>query len=158
MAVSIIAVSYLNQCDLPDFKANNREIFRILRPEGRFVIANLHPMRSAAGGWQRTDDGEKRHVILDRYFEEGESLEHDGRRVHELPPHALDVLPGIPRGGLYNLRNYRTISGEGASGASPGTLRRAASSELHHIRSKEGSVAVKVALVRTGEPSSTNRA
>ena len=67
-----LAVSYLNQCDLPDFQANNREAFRVLRPEGRFVIANLHPMRSAVGGWQRTEDGTKQHVILDRYFDQGE--------------------------------------------------------------------------------------
>jgi hypothetical protein len=35
------------------------------------VIANLHPMRSAVGGWQKTEDGAKQHVILDRYFDEG---------------------------------------------------------------------------------------
>lgn len=67
-----LAVSYLNQCDLPDFEANSREIFRVLRPGGRLIVANLHPMRSAVGGWHRTDDGAKQHVILDRYFDEGE--------------------------------------------------------------------------------------
>jgi len=67
-----LAVSYLNQCDLPDFEANSREVFRVLKPGGRFVIANLHPMRSAVGGWLRAEDGAKLHVILDRYFEEGE--------------------------------------------------------------------------------------
>ncbi|MBN1919562.1 MAG: class I SAM-dependent methyltransferase [Verrucomicrobia bacterium] len=67
-----LVVSYLNQCDLPDFQANNREVFRVLRSGGRFVVANLHPMRSAVGGWQRAEDGQKQHVILDRYFEEGE--------------------------------------------------------------------------------------
>ncbi len=66
------AVSYLNQCDLPDFAANTREVFRVLRPGGRFVVANLHPMRSATGEWQRTEDGTKQHFILDRYFNEGE--------------------------------------------------------------------------------------
>lgn len=66
-----LAVSYLNQCDLPDFMANNREVFRVLRTGGRFVVANLHPMRSAVGTWHRTDDGEKLHVIVDRYFDEG---------------------------------------------------------------------------------------
>lgn len=65
-----LCVSYLNQCDLPDFMANNREVFRILKPGGRFIIANLHPMRSAVGGWQTTAEGEKQHVILDRYFDE----------------------------------------------------------------------------------------
>jgi SAM-dependent methyltransferase len=67
-----LAVSYLNQCDLPDFRANTREVFRVLKKGGRFVIANLHPMRSATGGWQRTADGKKQHAILDNYFDEGE--------------------------------------------------------------------------------------
>ncbi len=67
-----LAVSYLNQCDLPDFEANTRAVFRVLKPGGRFIIANVHPMRSAAGSWLRTDDGAKQHVILDRYFDEGE--------------------------------------------------------------------------------------
>jgi SAM-dependent methyltransferase len=66
-----LAVSYLNQCDLPDFRANNAEVFRVLRAGGRFVVANLHPMRSAVGGWHRAPDGSKQHVILDRYFAEG---------------------------------------------------------------------------------------
>lgn len=66
-----LVVSYLNQCDLPNFNANNREVFRVLRRGGRFVVANLHPMRSAGGSWQRTPDGKKQHVILDNYFEEG---------------------------------------------------------------------------------------
>jgi len=67
-----LVVSYLNQCDLPDFGANNREVFRILRPGRRFVVANLHPMRSAVGDWHRSADGSKLHVIVDHYFEEGE--------------------------------------------------------------------------------------
>ncbi len=67
-----LAVSYLNQCDLPNIDANNREVFRILRPGGRFIIANLHPMRSASGFWHRDSEGKKLHVILDRYFDEGE--------------------------------------------------------------------------------------
>lgn len=66
-----LAVSYLNQCDLADFESNSREVFRVLKPGGRFVIANLHPMRSAVGGWSRAEDGSKLHVILDRYFDEG---------------------------------------------------------------------------------------
>ncbi len=67
-----LAVSYLNQCDLPDFAANTREVFRVLKPGGRFIVANLHPMRSATGEWQKNEDGTKQHVILDRYFDEGE--------------------------------------------------------------------------------------
>jgi SAM-dependent methyltransferase len=67
-----IVVSYLNQCDLPDVDANNREVFRVLKKGGRFIVANLHPMRSAVGGWHTTPDGKKQHVILDHYFDEGE--------------------------------------------------------------------------------------
>lgn len=67
-----LAVSYLNQCDLPDFKANNREVFRVLKRGGRFIIANLHPMKSATGKWLRNEAGEKLHAILDNYFDEGE--------------------------------------------------------------------------------------
>jgi SAM-dependent methyltransferase len=67
-----LCVSYLNQCDLPDFQANNKSVFRVLKPGGRFIIANLHPMRSAVGGWHRTAEGKKQHAILDRYFEETE--------------------------------------------------------------------------------------
>lgn len=67
-----LAVSYLNQCDLPDFAANNREVFRVLKPGGRFVVATVHPMRSATGKWCRSEDGGKRHVSLDNYFDESE--------------------------------------------------------------------------------------
>ncbi len=67
-----LAISYLNQCDLPDFAANTREVLRVLRPGGRFVIANLHPMRSATGGWHKDEAGRKLHAVLDNYFDESE--------------------------------------------------------------------------------------
>jgi SAM-dependent methyltransferase len=67
-----LAISYLNHCDLPDFAKNTNEVYRILRNNGRFIIANLHPMRSAVGAWLKDDNGNKRHVILDNYNAEGE--------------------------------------------------------------------------------------
>jgi SAM-dependent methyltransferase len=67
-----IVVSYLNQCDLPDSIKNNREVFRVLKSGGRFIAANVHPMRSAVGGWHKAESGEKLHVVLDHYFDESE--------------------------------------------------------------------------------------
>jgi SAM-dependent methyltransferase len=67
-----LAVSYLNQCDLPDFTANTKEVFRVLKKGGRFVVANLHPMRSATGTWYWGPNGERLHVTVDNYFDEGE--------------------------------------------------------------------------------------
>lgn len=58
-----LAVSYLNQCDLPDFEANTREVYRVLKQGGRFVIANVHPMRST-GKWYRSPEGKKLHVSV----------------------------------------------------------------------------------------------
>jgi len=66
-----VAVSYLNQCDLPAIESNTREVFRVLKPGGRFVVVNVHPMRSAAGPWMKAGDGAKQHYILDAYFDEG---------------------------------------------------------------------------------------
>ena len=51
---------------------NNQEVHRILKKGGRFIVANLHPMRSAVGAWHRSNSGKKEHVILDRYFDEGD--------------------------------------------------------------------------------------
>jgi len=67
-----LGVSYLSQCDLPNFNANNREVFRVLKPGGRFLVANLHPMRLAVGGWHTSEKGTKEHVILDNYFDESD--------------------------------------------------------------------------------------
>ncbi|SHJ35002.1 class I SAM-dependent methyltransferase [Lutispora thermophila] len=67
-----IVVSYLNQYDLQYFETNNREVFRLLKSGGKFIVANLHPIRSATGKWYRDASGKKLHVILDNYFDEGE--------------------------------------------------------------------------------------
>ncbi len=67
-----LAVSYLNHCDLQDFAANVREVYRVLKEQGRFVVVNIHPMRSAGGSWHRDSRGEKEYVMLDHYFAEGE--------------------------------------------------------------------------------------
>jgi ubiquinone/menaquinone biosynthesis C-methylase UbiE len=67
-----IAISYLNQCDLPEYEKNNKEIYRVLKTNGYFIVANLHPMRSAVGNWHKNENGNKEHIILDKYFDESE--------------------------------------------------------------------------------------
>ncbi|MEM6820430.1 MAG: class I SAM-dependent methyltransferase [Verrucomicrobiota bacterium] len=67
-----LSVSYLNQCDLRDWKSNTREVYRVLRKGGKFVVCNLHPMRSATGYWEKDSNGAKKHVILDDYFRQEE--------------------------------------------------------------------------------------
>lgn len=65
-----LAVSYLSLCDVQHLDSALANVSQLVRSGGRFVIANLHPMRSAVGQWQKTDTGVKQHVILDRYFQE----------------------------------------------------------------------------------------
>lgn len=64
-----LAVSYLTLLDIPDFERTVRESHRVLRPGGRFVIANLQPMTLAGNCWVKAGS-EKLHFRLDNYFDE----------------------------------------------------------------------------------------
>ncbi len=66
-----LAVSYIVLVDLLDYRRAIEAAYRVLSPGGRFVVCNIHPMRSAeSGGWIR--QGEKKLFYpLDRYWDEG---------------------------------------------------------------------------------------
>ena len=66
-----IAVSYIVLVDLQDYRSAINAAFRVLLPGGRFVVCNIHPMRSCAeGGWIKQGD-RKLFYPVDNYTEEG---------------------------------------------------------------------------------------
>ena len=65
------AVSYIVLVDLQDYRSAINAAFRVLRPGGRFVVCNIHPMRSCVeGGWIKQGDA-KLFYPVDNYTDEG---------------------------------------------------------------------------------------
>ena len=66
-----IAVSYIVLVDLLDYRSAINAAYRVLRPGGRFVVCNIHPMRSSVpGGWIKQGDT-KLFYPVDNYTDEG---------------------------------------------------------------------------------------
>ena len=65
------AVSYIVLVDLQDYRSAINAAFRVLRPGGRFVVCNIHPMRSSvSNGWIKQGDT-KLFYPVDSYTDEG---------------------------------------------------------------------------------------
>lgn len=67
-----LVVSYLTLIDIPDLDSAIQEAFRVLKPGGSFLIANLNPFITACGGtaWKRDGAGRKLYVQVDNYLSE----------------------------------------------------------------------------------------
>ena len=65
------AVSYIVLVDLLDYRGAIKAAYRALRPGGRFVVCNIHPLRSSVpGGWVKQGD-RKLFYPVDDYTDEG---------------------------------------------------------------------------------------
>ncbi|MYA61757.1 MAG: methyltransferase domain-containing protein, partial [Dehalococcoidia bacterium] len=66
-----LAVSYIVMVDLLDYRASIEAAYRVLKPGGRFIVCNVHPMRSAVPyGWVNLA-GRKLFYAVDDYWDEG---------------------------------------------------------------------------------------
>jgi ubiquinone/menaquinone biosynthesis C-methylase UbiE len=76
-----LAVSYVTLVDIVAYAAAIRETARVLRPGGRFVVANLNFV-TASQGWQRDAHGNRLYDRIDRYAEEfSQVYEWSGMRI-----------------------------------------------------------------------------
>lgn len=66
-----LAVSYIVLVDVLDYRRAIQAAFRVLRPGGRFIVCNIHPMRMAKpNGWIKLGD-QKLFYAVDDYSDEG---------------------------------------------------------------------------------------
>lgn len=64
-----LVVSYVTLVDIVDYRAAIAASARVLRPGGRFVVANVGFV-TASSGWQKDDHGRRLYHRVDRYAEE----------------------------------------------------------------------------------------
>ena len=65
-----IAVSYIVMVDLVDYRGSIDAAWRVLKPGGRFVVCNVHPIRMSQSGWITQGD-RKLFYPVDDYTLEG---------------------------------------------------------------------------------------
>ncbi len=66
-----LAVSYIVMVDILDYESSIKAAYRVLKPGGRFIVCNIHPMRMCQpNGWMK--QGEKKLFYpVDNYTVEG---------------------------------------------------------------------------------------
>jgi ubiquinone/menaquinone biosynthesis C-methylase UbiE len=63
-------VSCLVLQDILDYQAAVEEMYRVLQPDGKCILAITHPCFSSDAGWVRDSDGVKLYWKIDNYFYE----------------------------------------------------------------------------------------
>lgn len=78
-----VVIAYLVLIDVLDYRTAIQEMARVVRPEGRLVVANINPFASTrATAWYRTESGQKLHVAVEDYYDEKVlDLEWSGIRI-----------------------------------------------------------------------------
>ena len=66
-----MAVSYIVLVDLMDYRASIEAAYRVLKPGGRFVVCNIHPIRSSIPAGWINQGGRKLFYAVDDYWNEG---------------------------------------------------------------------------------------
>lgn len=67
-----LATSCVALCDMPDPASVFSGVKELLKPGGRFVFSITHPCTDAPyRRWEREQDGSKKWLCIDRYFDEG---------------------------------------------------------------------------------------
>lgn len=64
-----LAVSYITLVDIEGYREAISEVARVLKPGGRFVVANVG-FTSASSAWVRDEQGRRLYRPVDRYLEE----------------------------------------------------------------------------------------
>ena len=75
-----LAIAYLTLIDIDDYEAAIAEPYRVVRPGGRFLIANLQSF-ATAGGWRTSPAGERSFAVEGYLDPLARWLEWDGIRV-----------------------------------------------------------------------------
>ena len=77
-----MVVAYLALIDIPDYRSAIREAARVLKPKGRFLIANVSNLASSSGDRVYDENGRFLHYAIDDYLEEKSlTLEFGGVRI-----------------------------------------------------------------------------
>jgi SAM-dependent methyltransferase len=78
-----LVVSYVTMVDIEDFRVALREMSRVLRPQGRMLIANINGfVTSGSNCWVMDENGKHCYYSIDRYLEEfAEWKEWSGMRI-----------------------------------------------------------------------------